>query len=219
MRNLGTLCFLLASFVLFGLGIFAPNTSASMGATCFCKISKDNLLNVVTATGVLKDLTGEVNKTFWWGGSGQEDTCASLCTSKAKAYVKDPSVAAAGCAFNASDAAAVNAYSAVGTGTYRWCVSIGTLLSDPPITQTTCKCPSSWYSNTTNTLGGLTTDGKCKKAVCGPLSITPLPANGTQIGTWGFTWGNAIWAWGSISNGGAPVCNTIASGSTNCGWY
>ena len=54
----------------------------------------------------------------------------------------------------------------------------------------------------------MTTDGHCKKAACTGNMISPFPPNGTQIGTWGFSWGNAFYAWGTAANGGAPHCTT-----------
>jgi hypothetical protein len=75
--------------------------------------------------------------------------------------------------------------------------------------QVACKCPAGWLSNTSNIDGDITLDGKCKKKVCGPLDIKPLPTNGTPIGTdgaWGFTWGDGIFVWGTKANGGAAIC-------------
>jgi hypothetical protein len=46
----------------------------------------------------------------------------------------------------------------------------------------------------------------------GPISITPLPANGTPIGTYGFTWGGQVYAWGTPANGGAAVTITVSQG-------
>lgn len=99
----------------------------------------------------------------------------------------------------------VSAYSSVGTGAgshYRVAQSIYTTCSGGG---TTCTCPSAWMSNT-NVAGGITTDGKCKKLACQESGISPAPPNGTQIGSWGFTWGNGFWAWGSAANGGSPNC-------------
>jgi hypothetical protein len=73
---------------------------------------------------------------------------------------------------------------------------------------TTCVCPAGWSANPSNVVGGYTSDGKCKRAVGGGIAINPLPPDGTPIGTWGFTWGNAVVAWGSAANGGAAACNT-----------
>jgi hypothetical protein len=84
------------------------------------------------------------------------------------------------------------------------------------VLETTCNCPRGWLSNsqtpgvgTTNVDGGAT-DTKytaCKKKVCGPISIKPPAANGTQIGNWGFTWDGDIWVYGTAANGGAVICN------------
>lgn len=68
-----------------------------------------------------------------------------------------------------------------------------------------CKCPKGWLSNMTNVNGGPTPDGKCKKLACANISVAPLPPNGTPVGTWGFTWGNGLWAWGNAANGGAAI--------------
>lgn len=78
----------------------------------------------------------------------------------------------------------------------------------------TCHCPKGWLSNdysgtgTVNVDGGATnhTTTACKKMACGPLGIRPPAPNGTPIGTWGFTWGDEIWAYGTTANGGAAVC-------------
>lgn len=71
-----------------------------------------------------------------------------------------------------------------------------------------CKCPTDWTCNgcSPQVAGGITTDGKCKKVACQANTITPYPPDGTPIGTWGFSWGNAFIAWGTTANGGAPKC-------------
>ncbi len=104
----------------------------------------------------------------------------------------------------------VQAWSAVGTSDYRRCQRIGTLVNTPAVME--CRCPKGWLSNTNNQDGGITTDGKCKKIACQPITITPLPPNDTQIGTWGFIWGNALWVWGTASNGGKAICTVIQAG-------
>lgn len=80
----------------------------------------------------------------------------------------------------------------------------------PAVTQQ--KCPAGWACNgcSPQVDGGVTTDGKCKKAACGPNSIAPYPPDGTQIGSWGFSWGNAFYAWGTSANGGKPTTIIIS---------
>ena len=68
----------------------------------------------------------------------------------------------------------------------------------------TKKCPAGWLSNS-NVDGGVTTDGQCKRAVVGCNLPAPLPANGTQIAGYGFTWGNSVVQMGNAGNGGAAI--------------
>src|SRR5665213_1538988 len=99
----------------------------------------------------------------------------------------------------------VSAYAAVGTRDYVVAQSIYVTCTGGV---TTCICPATWYANVSNVLGGVTTDGKCKKAACDGNMVSPNPPNGTPIGTWGFTWGHAFYAWGTAANGGAAHCTT-----------
>jgi hypothetical protein len=97
----------------------------------------------------------------------------------------------------------VVAYFAVGTLNYRIAKDITFTCSG---NVTTCKCPTGWTCNgcSPQVDGGWTSDGKCKKVACQGNTIPPYPPNGTPIGSWGFTWGNAFIAWGTSANGGAP---------------
>jgi len=99
----------------------------------------------------------------------------------------------------------IQSYSAVGTANYRAAYAIGTLTNQPAVTTYTYQCPPTWYSNTTNVLGGATTDGKCKKLSAKPLTITPWPLPGTPISSYGFTWYDEVWAYGTAANGGAAI--------------
>lgn len=74
-----------------------------------------------------------------------------------------------------------------------------------------CKCPEDWYSNnSTSKLGGQVSEAserQCKKLICKPIGISPLPADGTQLtGNIGFTWGDELWFYGTKENGGWPLC-------------
>lgn len=111
---------------------------------------------------------------------------------------------------NAAGPHVVSAYSAVGAnGIYRVAQTI-TFSCTGHVT--TCKCPSGWACNgcSPQVDGGVTSDGKCKRLACQPDLISPYPANGAQIGnpSWGFSWDNAFYAWGTAANGGAPTCVT-----------
>jgi len=81
-----------------------------------------------------------------------------------------------------------------------------------------CRCPAGWASNTSQVDGDYTFDGQCKKQDLNAFSITPLPPNDTQIGAWGFTWGNTIGVWGNAANGGAPICTTQTLDPGACGF-
>lgn len=99
----------------------------------------------------------------------------------------------------------VSAYAAVGTRDYRVAQSIFVTCTGGV---KTCICPATWLSRMTNVVGGVTPDGVCKKLACDGNTISPPPPNGTPIGTWGATWGNQFWAWGTTANGGAANCTT-----------
>lgn len=186
---------------------------ADAAATCFCKLSTADLTNLKSANGVVRDLTGDVNKTytgaFQQGDQNQTD-CNTRCTNAAAQYTGNASFAAQLCAAGVGNNATIRAWSAVGTREYKSAQYIGVLINTPAVTKTTCVCPPDAMANTTNELGGVTVDGKCKKGICGPYSgITP-PPNGTQIGTWGFTWGNGFYAWI------APKCATAVTTPAVC---
>jgi hypothetical protein len=100
----------------------------------------------------------------------------------------------------------VAAYAKVGTQNYRIAQSIFVTCTGGV---RTCTCPKGWTSNgDTQSDGGIATDGKCKKLACNGNMVSPFPPDGTQIGNWGFTWGNSFIAWGTTANGGAAHCVT-----------
>lgn len=71
---------------------------------------------------------------------------------------------------------------------------------------TVCTCPTGWETNaTTGRDAGGANDGKCKK-LAGQITAVAPPANGTQLGSWGFSWGKDLYEWGTRANGGAPQC-------------
>ena len=201
--------------LLFALMVtLAPEAEAR--ATCFCKISCGSLTGQTSATNVVLDLTGTADMTFtglFQQNENKQQQCEARCEEVAGPYTNNPSLLPALCAQCPSGTTTINAYSAVGTKKYRHAHLIGTLINTPPTT--TCTCPPGWLSNTTNVSGGVVaSDGRCKQSV-GQISITPLPENGTPVGSWGFTWGNALYAWGTNANGGEAQC--VSSGAA-CAW-
>lgn len=218
------------ALVLALMATWAPEAEAA--ATCFCKISKDNLAisGNTTSSGVCKDLTSQIGKTYagvYPQHNDNQEDCNNRCKQAIMPLIGVPisnpsysginsqrqSVATACCALGAASGSQIYAFSAVGTKAYRSVPQgaaaqlIGTLSNSPAVTQTAC--PAGWLANMTNVNGGITADGKCKK-VSGSISIVPLPTSGSQIGAYGFTWGNQVYAWGTQANGGAAVTTTIS---------
>lgn len=185
--------------------------AAASAATCFCKISYDDLTNKTSATGVCLDLTSVVAHSY--GGlfpqSDQNQTdCTTRCTNAAASYTGSSGIASCACGAGVSNGTVVRAWSAVGTKEYKSAHQIGVVNRVPA--QTEARCPTGWWSATTNVDGGVTPDGRCKKVSAQPMTVTPLPPNGTAVGSYGFTWGNAVWAWGTQENGGAAVIRIIS---------
>jgi hypothetical protein len=88
----------------------------------------------------------------------------------------------------------VTAYAKVGT--LNWSVAQSIFVTCTGGVQT-CTCPTGWSGD----------NGRCAKAAC-QHGIHPSPPNDTKIGTWGFTWGDAFYAYGTTANGGAAHCVT-----------
>jgi len=182
-------------------------------AHCFCKLSCANLTNQTSASMVVKDY-GQI--ATYTGLNAQSDsnqtTCNTLCTKNyAAADTGSQAVAAAACALGCPNGSIVLAWSAVGTKEYKSAQQIGTLTNTPAVTKS--KCPTGWTCNgcSPQVDGGFTSDGMCKKVACNGNTISPYPPDGTQIGnpSWGFSWGNAFYAWGTAANGGAPATVVI----------
>ncbi|MFY9619586.1 MAG: hypothetical protein WAM70_16800 [Pyrinomonadaceae bacterium] len=122
--------------------------------------------------------------------------------------------ATAVCASTNWSGGCVRGYGYIGAiGTNNADGTAGKLICNAPVAAVTQqKCPAGWVCNgcSPQVDGGVTSDGKCKKLACQANSIAPYPADGTQIGSWGFSWGNAFYAWGTSANGGKPILNIIS---------
>lgn len=198
---------------IFAIAFFIATPRAHANATCFCKITYSDLNGIQTANSVLLDLTNAIGHSY--GGispqsENNQSNCKGRCYDAAAQYIGQPSVAAAACAAGAPNGVPIRAWSAVGTRTYRLARGIGVLINTPAVTNQSCWCPSGSLANSTNQQGP-TTDGKCKKHV-GTINASPLPPNGTPIGSWGFTWINGIWQWVAPS----ANCSTVIVSPAAC---
>jgi hypothetical protein len=149
-----------------------------------------------------------------------EDPAHDACSTKAS---NDPSFnsAAFWCAKGVPTGSTIRAYAEVGAnGKYKAAQTHpGVLINTPQYTTTvtTCTCPHGWFGDN-GVDGGVTTspEHRCAKNACAPITITPLPPQNSMIGSgsqpWGFSWGNAFYAFSNSTNGGAPNCvdeNTV----------
>lgn len=138
--------------------------------------------------------------------------CSDACSDKVSGKV-DIADATAMCASLNWSGGCVRGYGYIGAiGTNNADGTAGKLICTTPVGEVTQqKCPKGWVCNGCDPQvdGGVTTDGKCKQAACGPNHFPP-PPNWTPIGEWGFTWGNYFYAWGTSANGGRPITTIIS---------
>jgi hypothetical protein len=205
---------------------------------CYGVISYDNLAGKQHATGVCLDLgqlaTYSTNAlhpcqpVLASNRQARESDCCNKVQNAVLALTaaQRQAIANCFCAHGAANGTSVEAYGGFGagwlggvfhgSGNYRFCQKLGTLVNNPEVTKTTCTCPKGWLANTTNVDGGVTADGKCKKGMCIWDKSLGYPPDGTPVGTWGFTWSNGIYAWGSAANGGKATCITTVVSPKVC---
>lgn len=183
--------------------------SLELGCHCYGKITGD-----CYSTGALGSYSANCNTAH------HRPNCCTQVKNNIAALTaaQKQSIANCLCSKGLADGTPIYATNAIGTQGYESCPDkIATIHQKPTYTVTTCTCPSGWLANPTNVDGGVTADGKCKKGVCGWSStVFPgYPAN-VAIGTWGFTWQNGIYAWGTTANGGAANCVTVTVPAGPC---
>ncbi len=212
------------------LALLVGSENAMADANCWCRISINDLTGQSSSSGLIDGKYGSPVGSSFTGVFQQSDanqrTCGTRCSDKA-ATENSAAIAASACAMGAPNGRVIRAYAAVGTRKYDAARTFGTIqranavyncpqggslqglecVATASITQT---CPAGWAANATNVDGGVTADGRCKKAVSGCNLPNPAPANGTNIGTYGFTWGNSVVVWGTSANGGAAVASCPA---------
>lgn len=200
-------------FVVLVLCAFAADTSAQCTYHCYCKARcgsgpvGSSISNAVIDWGQIKTYHNHcLNR------DKNADDCTAACSNKA---ISDPNWNNASFLCSKCPSGAVTAYASVATKEYKT-AQTRIIENKPAVTSTTCTCPPTWLANMTNQDGGVTADGKCKKGWCVSNIGIPGPADGTPIGSWGFTWGNGVWVWGTVANGGAPKCVTITTSPAVC---
>lgn len=198
-----------------------PKAGFAAKSTCFCKISHANIVGVChpPSSSILLDLTGDVGlQTSWPRTQGKAQNCSTACNGESN-NIDLVNLANIACSRGIANGTVIRSFDALGNcgghGAYEVNNTIGTLTNTPGVSQTTCSCPSGWLANTTNVDGGISSDGRCKKHA-GTNYIQPNAPNGTEIGVWGFTWGNGFWAWGTAANGGDATCTTTIISSAIC---
>lgn len=188
-------------------------TPAAIACHCFGKVTADCIS------------IGAIGGNYDW--PCQTAAHRTNCCERVKAFVaaltsaQREAILQCLCAKGITNGTPINVTSAVGTGEYQSCGDpIGTFYQQPAYDVTTCKCPPGWLANTTNVDGGVTSDGKCKKGVCGwdATAFPPPSADATPVGTWGFTWGNGLYAWGTADNHGKASCATVHHDKGPCHW-
>lgn len=194
----------------------ATQAVASMQNSCSCLISHRFLSQATTAAG-----TDELPPALTpLGNPTTAVQCRNACAAAANPHLRSQTVATAACdryGANAPNGTVVNAYSfwreyqptTSLSNKYQPTAVIGTLVRSVASTRQEWRCPADWLNNE-NQPGGVTTDRGCKK-LAGQITLATPPANGTHIGSWGFTWGNEVWAFNVAGNGGAATLHTITT--------
>jgi hypothetical protein len=164
---------------------------------CVCYLSVNSLTNNTSPAGSLYSVSSPATIS-----ANSPSQCQSACAARATSNLQaEASNLCIGGPYNVPNGTTVRGYYKY-TGTFQFAAVLGVLTNTPLVSSAQWQCPPTWYSNTALQLGGITGDQKCKK-MAGSISGVSAPANGTQLGSWGFTWGNELWAWGSAANGGA----------------
>lgn len=179
---------------------------------CFCKARCGSDVVGTSITDAIIDWGAiKVYHNYCLNREKNADDCSKACSDKA---INDPNWNSASFLCSKCPSGKVTAYASVATKEYKT-AHTRIITNTPAVTTTTCKCPAGWLATMTNVDGGVSQHG-CKRVACQPNGIAPYPPDGTPIGTWGFTWGNAILAWGTDANGGAAKCVTSITSPAVC---
>ena len=194
-------------------------------ANCWCLVSINNLTNLKTSSGVIKDY-GTVGAAFT-GITQQSDNnqtaCNTRCTQKASPDTGSAAIAASACSAGASNGTAVRAWSKVGTREYKSAQQIGTLIRANAV----YSCPSGYSLSGTNCSNsvkptytcpsGTWTEGaKCVRQGCAVGSMNPKPNAWVGIAPGVNSGGNAT-GWNTDDQGGTRFFSNATGSCSNGG--
>lgn len=177
----------------------ARNELKTTKVTCFCKATRSGQSTILNlASSKPYEITG---------GPGvalvpeNMSNCRKHCLKQAQDRRLE--IAAAACSMGVPDDTWITIQHTLGTRRYFETAHFK-LTNKPATPRMEWVCRAPWRSNTSNQIGGITQDRRCKK-LHGTYTGPAFP-NGTDIGGGNaFTWGNEIWVYGTAANGGAAL--------------
>ncbi|HVQ10031.1 MAG TPA: hypothetical protein VMS43_16520 [Allosphingosinicella sp.] len=191
-----------------GPGPQRPVQVAPSAYACTCIVSTNQVNLSPVATGVIPPA-------ITLPPQADRNQCHTACLAASIPHLRSPIAEAAACSAGATHGSRVYSFHmSTGPSTDNWAnkyvitYMLGEIERYPGSSSVQTRCPAGWLSNTSNQPGDVTYDGRCKR-LAGSLTVNPLPANGTQLGAWGFSWVNEMWAYGTAANGGAAQQITV----------
>lgn len=169
---------------------------AFAAAHCFCSLACQDNTNYKGSPvkGWLWDSETLATYTGWdqQGDKNQTD-CNTRCTQKCLATWNKANAGPLACSKGCANGSLVACWSKVGTREWKSAQATGNLTNTPA--QYTYKCPPGTRGDNWVDGGAIAPGKKCVFVACDHYQTFPpktYPANGTQIGSWGFTWGEFI---------------------------
>jgi len=146
-------------------------------------------------------------------GDANQTACNTLCTQKCSATWNKANASPVACSKGCANGSFVACWSKVGTREWKSAQGIGYLTNTPAQQSTTYKCPVGTRGDNWVDGGPITPGKKCTFGACDHYQTFPpntYPPDGTQIGSWGYTWGQFI---GQYVN---PISTTVQTAAAVC---
>ncbi len=189
---------------------------ASAAAHCFCSLACQDNTNYKSTplkgwlwdSATLATYTGLDQQ----GDKNQTD-CNTRCTKTCLETWNKGNAGPLACSKGCANGSLVACWSKVGTREWKSAQGIGNLVNTPNQFSTTYKCPPGTRNDNWVDGGPIGAGKKCVFVACDHYPTFPpntYPPNGTQIGSWGFTWGQFI---GQHVN---PIATTVQTASAVC---